>query len=97
MAAYLIVRVNVTDMEQYKEYMKLSPGIIEQYGGRFIVRGGQTMTLEGPEETNRVVVIEFPSVEQARTFYESPEYQRAISVRAGAATGQFVVVEGVQV
>lgn len=94
MAAYLIVRVNVTDMEQYKEYMKLSPGIIEQFGGKFIVRGGETITLEGPEETNRVVLVEFPSVEQARAFYDSPAYQHAISVREGAATGQFVVVEG---
>lgn len=95
MAAYLIVRVNVTDMDQYREYMKLTPGIIAQYGGKFIVRGGQTITLEGPEEINRVVVIEFPSVEQARAFYESPEYQHAITVRAGAATDQIVLVEGV--
>ena len=95
MAAYLIVRVTVTDMEQYKEYMKLTPAILEQYGGKFIVRGGETVTLEGPEETNRMVIVEFPSVEQAQTFYESPEYQHAIRVRAGAATAQFVVVEGV--
>lgn len=95
MTAYLIVRVNVTDTAQYQEYMKLSPGIIEQFGGKFMVRGGEKITLEGPEETGRVVLIEFPSVEQARAFYESPEYQHAISVRAGAATGQFVVVEGV--
>ena len=95
MAAYLIVRVNVTNMDQYKEYMKLSPGIIEQFGGKFIARGGETITLEGPEETGRVVLIEFPSMAQARAFYESPEYQHAISVRDGAATGQFVVVDGV--
>ena len=95
MSAYLIVRLNVTDMKQYTEYAKLTPAIVEEFGGRFLAVAGQTITLEGPEETSRVVVIEFPSVEQARAFYESPEYQHAITVRAGAATGQFVLVEGV--
>ena len=95
MTAYLIVRMNVTDMEQYREYMKLTPAILEKYGGKFIVRGGEKVTLEGEEETSRVVVVEFPSVEAATTFYNSDEYQAAIKVREGAATGQFVVVEGV--
>ena len=62
MSAYLLVRVKVTDWDKYKEYMKVTPGVIEQYGGRFIVRGGDVETLEGPPETYRVVVVEFPSV-----------------------------------
>jgi uncharacterized protein (DUF1330 family) len=94
MPAYLIVRMNVTDPEQYQQYMKLTPDIIAQYGGRFIVRGGEKVTLEGPEETRRMVVVEFDSMEQGRRFYESPEYQHAIGVRAEAAEGQFVLVEG---
>lgn len=94
MPAYLIVRMNVTDMEQYKEYMKLSPGAIAAYNGKFIVRGGEKTTLEGPEETNRVVVVEFPDYETGKACYESPEYQAAIKVREGAAEGQFVLVNG---
>lgn len=96
MTAYIIVHMDVTDPEQYKEYTKLTPAVIEQYGGRFIVRGGSKVTLEGPEETRRIVVVEFPSMEQAQAFYRSPEYQQAKAVRDGAATGHFVAVEGVE-
>jgi uncharacterized protein (DUF1330 family) len=95
MAAYIIARINVTDMEQYKKYTAVTPGVIEQFGGRFIVRGGEKVTLEGPEETNRVVVIEFPSLERAQAFYKSDDYQAAKKLREGAATGQFIIVDGV--
>lgn len=95
MPAYIIARVQVADWERYREYTKLTPGAIERFGGRFIVRGGQTLTLEGPPETGRVVVIEFPSFEQAKAFYQSEEYGRAKKFREGAATGQFILVEGV--
>lgn len=95
MSAYLIARINVTDMEQYKEYMKLSPGAIANHGGKFIARGGGLVTLEGEEETHRVVIVEFPSSEAAQTFYNSDEYQAAIKKREGAAEGQFIVVDGV--
>lgn len=95
MTAYLIVRMNVTDMEQYREYMKLTPAIIEKFGGQFIVRGGDVVTLEGEPESRRIVVVQFPSVEVAQSFYNSDEYQHAISVRKEAAEGQFIVVNGI--
>lgn len=95
MTAYMLVRMNVTDMEQYREYTKLTPAILAKYGGKFIVRGGEKITLEGDEETNRIVVVEFPSVDAAQDFYSSDDYQAAKKVRERAATGQFVVVEGV--
>jgi len=90
--AYILVQV--TNPTQYAQYTKLSPGIIEQFGGRFLARGGRTTTLEGPPAKGRVVVIEFPSYERAQEFYDSTEYQAARKVRAGAATAQFVLVEG---
>ena len=96
MTAYIIIHVDVTDMEQYREYTKLTPAVIEQYGGKFIVRNGNKVTLEGPEETRRLVVLEFPTMEQAQAFYHSPEYAEAKAVREGAATGQFVAVEGLE-
>ena len=95
MAGYLIARVDITDPEKYKDYMAVTPGLIAKYGGRFIVRGGEAVTLEGPQETGRIVVVEFDSLEQARAMYESEEYQAAIKLRAGAATAQFIVVAGV--
>src|SRR5262245_36085754 len=92
--AYVLVQVDVTNPQQYSEYAKLSPGIIEKFGGRFLARGGRSVTLEGPPAAARVVVIEFPSFERAQQFYDSPEYVAARKVRAGAATAQFVLVEG---
>ncbi len=94
MLAYLIARVQVTEWEQYREYMKATPAAIEKYGGRFVVRGGEVITLEGPRETGRVVIIEFPSLDQAKAFYHSEEYARAKKLREGAATGQFLAIEG---
>jgi len=95
MTAYIIARINVTNMEQYKKYTAVTPEVIGQFGGRFIVRGGEKVTLEGPEETNRIVVIEFPSLERAQAFYQSDAYQEAKKLREEAATGQFIVVDGV--
>lgn len=94
MAAYIIARINVTDWEQYREYTKATPDAIAQFGGKFIVRGGEVTTLEGPEETHRVVLLEFPTFDQAQAFYVSPAYQNAKKLREGAATGQFLLVDG---
>ena len=95
MAGYLIARVDVTDPEKYEGYKKLAAAAIEKYDGRYLARGGETETLEGTEETRRVVIVEFSSLDRARAFYSSPEYQEAKAARAGAADGQFVVVDGV--
>ena len=95
MAGYLIARVTVIDPEKYQDYTAVTPGLIAKYGGRFIVRGGETVTLEGPEETSRVVVIEFDSLERVKSFYESDEYQAAIGLRTAASTGQLIAVAGV--
>jgi uncharacterized protein (DUF1330 family) len=96
MAAYMIARINVTDMDRYNQYIKVTPGIIAKYGGRFIVRGGETVTLEGPEEKWRIVVVEFPDLEKAKEFYYSPEYTDAKKIREGAALAQFIAIEGVE-
>jgi uncharacterized protein (DUF1330 family) len=94
--AYLLVQVDVTNPGQYQEYSKLTPGIVAKYGGRYLARAGRTATLEGPPARARVVVIEFPSMDRAREFYDSAEYVAARKVREGAGTAQFVVVEGLE-
>jgi uncharacterized protein (DUF1330 family) len=93
MPAYLIARVHLTDWNRYREYTKATPAAIERFGGRFIVRGGEVVTLEGPEETGRIVVIEFPSLDQAKAFFSSEEYTKVKKLREGAATGQFIAIE----
>jgi uncharacterized protein (DUF1330 family) len=95
MSAYIIARIQVTDPAKYQEYTKLTPGAIARYGGKFIVRGGKTVSLEGEPENRRLVVIEFPTLQQAQAFYDSPEYGAARQVRYGAAVAQFLAVEGV--
>lgn len=95
MTAYLLARVEITDYDRYKAYMKETPGVIEKFGGRFIIRGGEVVTLEGAEETRRLVLIEFPSLEKAQEFYYSEEYQAAKRLRTGAATGQFLAIAGI--
>jgi uncharacterized protein (DUF1330 family) len=94
MPAYLIVDVEVTDPQQYEKYKALAPAAIAKYGGRYLVRGGAHTTLEGTWRPNRVVLLEFPDVETAKRFYDSPEYREARAQRANAAKGSFVVVEG---
>ena len=92
--AYIVVQSDVTNPEQYAAYAKLTPSIIEKHGGRFLARGGRNATLEGAKAPARVVVLEFPSYEAAQGFYNGPDYTAARKVRAGAATMQIVVVEG---
>lgn len=94
MPAYLIARVNVKDPVQYEEYKRLAPIAINKYGGKYLTRGGAMETVEGPEETLRVVIVEYPDMETAKAFYDSPEYQKAKAAREGAADGQFVILDG---
>ncbi len=94
MAAYIIVHVDVHDMEQYKAYMQLTPDIVKSFGGKFIVRNGDKETLEGKEVEKRVVVLEFPNMEAGRAFYNSDAYQAAKAVREGAAEGTFLLIDG---
>jgi uncharacterized protein (DUF1330 family) len=95
MPAYMIARIKVTDPEQYKKYMAVTPGIIEKFGGRFVVRGGETATLEGPEETRRIAIVEFPALDSIRAFYNSSEYRAAMKLREGAAEIELLGVEGI--
>ena len=95
MSAYVLVEVDVGNAEHYDRYRPLAAASVEQYGGRYLVRGGQSEVLEGDRVPNRLVVLEFPDADGARRWYHSPEYTAAKAIRDGAATGSFVLVEGV--
>jgi uncharacterized protein (DUF1330 family) len=92
--AYILMQVEISNPQRYGEYMKVTPGLIEKFGGRFLARGGRAETLEGAPAKGRVVVVEFESFDRAQEFYNSPEYQAARKLRADAATAQMIVVEG---
>jgi uncharacterized protein (DUF1330 family) len=95
MSAYLVVRVRVTDPDQYEKYKMLTPEAVAAAGGAFIVRGGQHETLEGATDGRRVVVLEFSDYASAKAFYDSPKYREARAVREGAAEMEITLVEGV--
>ena len=95
MPAYLIAEVEVTDPAAYEGYKKLTPAAIAAYGGKFIVRGGAVESKEGGWAPSRLVVVEFASMEQARRFYDSPEYAPALAIRKAASKSRLVLAEGV--
>ncbi len=94
MPAYVIVEIAIHDQKEYDEYKKLTPASIAAFGGRFIVRGAKTETLEGEWNPERIVVLEFPSVEIAKEWWNSEEYTKAKIIRQRAAHTKMLVVEG---
>ena len=95
MTAYVIASINVTDPDKYKNYMAVSPAAVAAAGGKFIVRGGNLEILEGDWSRPRVVIIEYPTREAAKAFYDSALYVAARAEREGAAEFSMIVVDGV--
>jgi uncharacterized protein (DUF1330 family) len=95
MAAYVIVDMTVTDPVAIEEYRRQAGASVTAMGGQFLVRGGKIEVLDGDWSPQRVVVIRFPSLEQARLWRQSPEYGKACGIRDRAARTRMVVVEGV--
>lgn len=99
MPAYLIFEIALSDREGYASYRASAGPILERHGGRFIVRSvagseGRVETLEGGWSPERFFVIEFPTWEQARNFYHSPEYQTAVQARFSSSVGKAILVDG---
>ena len=94
MAAYVIVQVDVKDPVRYEAYKAMVPPSLTKFGGRFLVRGGKTHTMEGTWAPRRFVIVEFPSVEQAKAWWESPEYAEAKALRQATSDSQLIIAEG---
>ena len=94
MTAYVIVDIKVLDHAGYEEYKKLAPAAVKLFGGKYLARGGLNETLEGDWRANRLVILEFPTVEQAKAWLNSPEYAPARALRHKYAKTNMVVVEG---
>ena len=95
MAVYLIANVDVTDAAAYERYRAQVPATVEKYGGRFLVRGGRVEPLEGDYDPKRVVLLEFPSEERAKAWWNSPEYAPLMALRRRASGGNLYFVTGV--
>jgi uncharacterized protein (DUF1330 family) len=94
MPAYVIVETDVHDAAEYERYKAASPEAVHAGGGRFVARGGELAVLEGDWDPSRLVILEFPDLEAARLWYDSPEYQEAKRLREGAASLNMVAVQG---
>lgn len=94
MAAYFIVNIRITDRKRFHRYSQQAPAVVEQYGGRYIVRGGDFAALEGDWHPAMVVVLEFPSMAQARRFYDSEEYRPLLALRQASTESEVVLVDG---
>jgi uncharacterized protein (DUF1330 family) len=94
-SAYILANVEVTDPQQYEEYKRLSSIAMKAHGVEVCVRGGAVQVLEGDWTPGRTVLLKFPSVEKAKAFYDSPEYEAAKKAREGAAVMRMVLIEGV--
>ena len=95
MAAYVIVDLEVTDPGRFNEYRQRVPATLAAYGGRFLVRGGAHEVVEGNWRPRRLVVLEFPSLAQARRWYDSEEYREPKAMRLAASDANLVFVDGV--
>ena len=94
MAVYAMVHVDVKDAEAYAKYAELAGPAVAKYGGRFLARGGEVVTMEG-REWPRNVIIQFDDMEVAQAFYNGPEYQEALSHGLPASERSYTFVEGV--
>ena len=95
MAAYVLANIEVTDPAAYEDYRKGVLATITKYGGRFIARGGAVQHLEGAFVPKRVVIVEFPSMAAAKTWYASPEYAPLLALRQRTSKGDLFAVEGI--
>jgi uncharacterized protein (DUF1330 family) len=92
---YIIGHVTVRDAEAYKEYVDLNTPIMKSFGGKPLIRGGQSETPEGPKFT-RHVCFEYPDYETAKAAYYSEEYQKVMKIRVANADSMIVLVEGAE-
>ena len=94
MPAYVIADVEVTNPELFEEYRKLVPATIETFGGRYIVRGGESDVVEGEWIPHRTVIIEFESFEQAKAWHSSEEYAGPKQMRIDSTNSSVIIVDG---
>ena len=91
---YIIGQITITDPKKYQRYASKTEDIIQKFGGRYLIIGGNQIIAEGKPQGNRDVVVEFDTLEKAKEFYESEEYAKIIDIRKQNSTGYILLVEG---
>ena len=95
MAAYVVLNIEVTDPIQYADYIKAAGTTVERCGGKYLARGGRADKLEGSTEPKRFVILEFPSYERAKAWWDCAEYQGPKAIRQSSARSDAILVDGV--
>lgn len=95
MSAYIISDVTAKDADAFQTYRSRAAASIARYGGRYLVRGGPIEQLEGNWAPRAIIVVEFPDIERARTWYRSPEYAFALEVRDRALSRNLILLDGI--
>ena len=93
MTALVIVDVRITDTATFEKYRQLVPATLQPYGGRFLARGGRVERLEGDWDPQRIVVLEFPTLERAKAWWASEEYRVPKAMRTACADTRMIVIE----
>lgn len=94
MSVYAIVQVDVKDADEYAKYAELAGPAVAKYGGEFLARGGEVEVMEGTSRA-RCVIIRFPDMDTAKTFYHGPEYQKALAFALPVSERDYKLVQGV--
>lgn len=94
MAAYVLAMMSIHDPETYRKYTDRTPPIVKKYGGKFLTRGEEVITLEGEEYQDRLVILEFPSRKHVEDWFADPDYQEAVVFRRAASTMRMLAQEG---
>jgi uncharacterized protein (DUF1330 family) len=97
MPAFVIVDIDVTDPAGYEEYKKLAAPTVSALGGKYVARGGKTEVLEGSWKPNRLVVLQFDTIDKAKAWLNSEEYSEARKIRHRTARTNMIVTEGLSV
>jgi len=94
MSVYLIIDIAILDQDVYGEFVARVSAVVEQYGGRYLVRGGEVFPVAGDWHPKRIVIVEFENPEQVQEFYASPEYLALAPLREQSASIRAIIVEG---
>jgi uncharacterized protein (DUF1330 family) len=95
MPAYIIVDIDITDPTGYEEYKKLASDTILKHGGKYITRGGTTEVIEGDWKPNRIVILQFDSMEHAKEWLNCEEYREPRKLRQRTSRSNMILVEGI--
>jgi len=93
MSVYMIIEIDIKNEELYSQYVEKVPEIIDQYGGRYLIRGGEVTPLSGHWNPERIIVIAFETVEQLQRCFSSPEYLELAPLREQSTVSKAIMVE----